>query len=116
MDGRLDIPSCQEAERVARVNSQAPVERFGPLPIACRVVLDLEPCHGLAEQQRDRAQVRMTVGSDTTGFERLELLLRIGRVLHVPQMRLVVDIPPVHVHKEILGKLQRQSDQAVQRV
>lgn len=61
MDGRLDVASRQETERIAGVDGQAPIERLGPLPVARRVVLDLESRDRLAEQQRDGAQVGMAV-------------------------------------------------------
>lgn len=48
---RLDIASSQEAQCIARINSQTAVQRLGPLPLACFMVLDLECCHGLSEEK-----------------------------------------------------------------
>lgn len=53
----LDVVTRQETERVARVDRQRAVERLCPLPAACGVVFDLQRGYGLAEEERDGAEV-----------------------------------------------------------
>lgn len=100
VDGRLDVVARQEAEGVTRVDRQAAVQRLGPLPVARLVVLDLEGRHGLAEQQRDGAQVRVARRPEAVG-QLADLLLVEPAVLHVPQVGLVVDFPLVQLGEEV---------------
>jgi hypothetical protein len=109
----LDVAAGEEAEGVAGVHGQAAVEGLGPLPVAGLVVADLQGGDGLAEQQRDGAEVRMAAGPEPVG-QLLDLLVGELGVLHVPQVRLVVRLPPVHLGEEVRRQLQRQRDQVVE--
>ena len=104
MDRRLDVTPRQETKRIAGVDGQASVEWLGPLPLARLMVLDLETCNRLSEEQRDRAKICVAVRPDAI-FQSADLLSREGRVLHVPQVRFVVDVPPVNILEEVLGQL-----------
>lgn len=115
VDRRLDVVARQEAQRVARVDRQAAVQRLGPLPLARQVVLDLQRGDGLAEQERDGAQVRVARGPQAVG-ELGDFVVVEFAVLHVPQVRLVVDVPPVHLGEEVGGELQREGDERVEGV
>lgn len=82
VNGRLDVVASEEAERVASVDSEAPIERLGPLPLARLVVLDLECRDGLAEEKSDGAQIRVAGRPETIGKLLLLVLAEFG-VLHV---------------------------------
>jgi hypothetical protein len=117
VDRRLDIAARQEAQRVASVDSQTTIKGFRPLPGSCLRILDLQRCHGLAEQQRQRAQVRVASDPDfVVQFpELLELVALEACVLHVPQVRLVVRLPPVQVDQVVFRQLQGNGDEVVER-
>lgn len=115
MNGGLDIAASQEAQGVACVDSQAAVERLGPLPVAGLVVPDLQRSHWLAEKKSDCAEIGVATGPKAV-VELLNLLWCELGVLHVSQMRLVMDIPLVNTSKEVFRKLQCKSDEMVQGV
>ena len=50
MDGALDIVSGEKVESVTSVDSEGRILWFDPLPLAARVVLDLETGDGLTEE------------------------------------------------------------------
>ena len=75
MDCGLDVTPREETQRITGVHGQAAIERLGPFPVARLVVLDLEAGDRLPEEQRDRAQVRVAVGSDAV-LELADLLRR----------------------------------------
>lgn len=103
MDRRLDIAPRQEAQRIASVDSQTPIKGFRPLPRPRLRVLDLQRRHGLAEQQRQRPQICVASDPDLViqFLELLELVALEACVLHVPQVRLVVRLPPVQVDQVV---------------
>lgn len=112
---RLDVPSRQEAERVARVDRQAPVERLGPLPLPRLVVPDLQGRDGLSEEEGDGAEVGVAEGPEAVA-QLLQLLRGELGVLHVPQVGLVVDVPAVNLCEEVWWQLEGEGDEVQQRV
>jgi hypothetical protein len=50
MHRRLDITASQETERIARIDSQATVQRLCPLPVSSLVVTDLQGSDRLTEE------------------------------------------------------------------
>ena len=50
MDGALDIVSGEQVKSVTSVDSEGRILWFDPLPLATRVVLDLETGDGLTEE------------------------------------------------------------------
>lgn len=115
MNGRLDVAASQKAQGVASVDSQTAVKRLGPLPVAGLVIPDLQRGHWLAEKKGDGAEIGVATRPKTV-IELLNLLWCELGVLHVSQMRLVMDIPLVNTSKEVFWKLQCKSDEVVQGV
>lgn len=115
MHGRLDVPAGDEAQGVAGVDGDAPVERLSPLPLARLVLPDLQPGDGLAEEQRHGAQVRVPAGPEAVA-KLGDLVLGEARVLHVAQVGVVVGLPLVQVDEEVLGQLERDGGQVEERV
>lgn len=54
MHGGLDVPSCQIAQRISSVDSEASIKRLGPLPLVCLWVSDLKSGNWLTEEQSPR--------------------------------------------------------------
>lgn len=79
------------------------------------MILDLQRRHGLPEQQRDGAQVRVARRPEAVG-QLLDFGLVELAVLHVPQVRLIVDVPSVHFGEEVRGQLEREGDEGVEGV
>lgn len=115
MDCGLDVATSQEAESIARVDGETPVQGLGPFPLARLMVPYLQRGDGLAEQQRDGAKVGVAAGPEAVA-QRVHLLRREPRVLHVAQVRLVVGLPLMQVDEEVLGQLEGDGDEAVQGV
>jgi hypothetical protein len=55
--GAADVPARQERQRVARVDGQRRVLRPDPAPLVVHRVADLQRGDGLAEEQREAAEV-----------------------------------------------------------
>lgn len=115
MDGGLDVAARQEAQGVAGVDCQAPVEGLGPLPVPCLVVSDLQRRDGLPEEQGDCAEVGVSERPEAVA-QLLELLGRELGVLHVPEVRLIVSLPPVRLGEEVGRQLQGEGDEMKERV
>jgi hypothetical protein len=83
MDRAFDVPAREQVERVARIHGERPVLGLDPLPLARRVVLDLERRDGLAEEERERAEVGVPAAPEA------ELRVLLGckfAILHVPEV------------------------------
>lgn len=57
MDRTLDIPTGQEAQRVASIDRDRPVEWLNPFPFVRGMVSDLKRRDRLAEEQRKGAEI-----------------------------------------------------------
>lgn len=113
VNGRLDVAPGQKAQRIARVDRQAAVERLGPLPRAGRVVLDLQGGDRLSKEQGDGAQVGVPGRPQPVGQLRLFVLAELA-VFHVSQVRLVMHVPFVDLGEEVLGQLEGDGNQVVE--
>ena len=114
MDRAADVSGSQERQRVARVHSKRPVLGLHPLPLARRVVLDLQRRDGLAEEQRPRAEVGVPAAPEAADLE--VLLGRVLGVLHVPEVVLALDLVPVDVREVVLRKFEGDCEQDVEGV
>jgi len=64
MDGALDIVSGEQIESITSVDSEGRILGFDPLPLAARVVLDLETGDGLTEEESPASEVGMTTNDE----------------------------------------------------
>lgn len=104
MNRRLDVAARQETQCVAGVDRQAAVKRLRPFPLTGLMVLDLQGSNGLSEEEGDCSQIG--VASCPHAIRELGNLLRaVLGVLHVPQVRLIVDVPAVGAREEVRGQL-----------
>ena len=88
MDRAADVPAREQPECVAGVDGQRAVLGAHPFPLARRMVSDLQSRDGLAEEQRERAQVGVSAAPQP---EPRVLLGRKLAVFHVPQVILYVN-------------------------
>ena len=106
----LDIPSCQETQRITRINSQTSIQRLSPLPFTSLMILDLERSYRLTEEKSDGAKISMTQRPESiTKFFQF-LGTKLG-VFHISQMRLVVDVPLVELGEEVLWEFESDGDE-----
>ena len=57
VDRALDIPACEERERIARIHRDRAILRLNPLPFPRLVILDLQGCDWLTEEEGEGAQI-----------------------------------------------------------
>lgn len=114
MDRAPDISASQERQGIARVHSESSILGLHPLPLARRVVLDLQRGDGLAEEQRPGAEVGVAAAPETADLD--VLLGRVLGVLHVPEMVLALDLVPVDVREVVFRELECGREQDVQGV
>jgi hypothetical protein len=87
VNGGFDITTSKVTESVAGVDSQTTVERLDPLPLARKVVFDLQSSDGLPEQKSDCAEIGVPWGVQRFGLEEVfPLLWAVGAVLHVTEV------------------------------
>ena len=83
VDRAPDVAARQEVERVARVDRDRRVLRLHPLPLVRERVLDLQRGDGLAEEEREGAEVGVPEGP---GLDLRVLLRGALAVLHVAEV------------------------------
>ena len=88
MHGALDVVRRQQVERVARVDGERRVLGLHPLPLAGDGVPDLQRRDGLAEEEREGAEVGVPTAPQT---ETSVLLGGEFAVFHVAEVVLHLD-------------------------
>lgn len=114
MDGALDIVSGEQTESVASVDGKGRVLGFDPLPLAARVVLNLETSNGLTEEESPASEIGVTGGDELAEFGVLfggELV-----VLHVAKVVFTLDLVPVAAGEIVVRKLEGDGKQDVEGV
>ena len=61
MDARLQVPAGQKRQRISDVDGDAASQRLDPLPLLPVARAHLQAGDGLAQQQREGAEVRVAV-------------------------------------------------------
>ena len=112
MDGALDIVSGEKVESVTSVDSEGRILWFDPLPLATRVVLDLETGDGLTEEESPASEVGMTTNDEFPKFG--VFFGGVLVVLHVAKVVFALDFVLVAAGEIILGKLESDGKQDVE--
>ncbi len=127
MNSALDVSARQELQRIARVHCQRRVLGLHPLPLVRRMIANLQACDGLAEEEREAAEIGVTIGP------RLELgrfLRRVLAVFHVAEVvlggivsvilvtsimmnrtYLAFHLIPVNVREVVLGEFESNGEE-----
>lgn len=112
MDGALDIVGGEQVESVTSVDSEGRILGFDPLPVATRVVFDLETSDGLTEEESPASEVGMTTNDNFSKFG--VLFGGVLVVLHIAKMVFTLDLILVAAGEIALGKLEGDGKQDVE--